>query len=380
MNHPPSQPELDRLLRQATAETPDQIGAGKVASAIQAFAATPKQIWYRGAFGRLHLESPDAPLITEETPFDIASVTKSLVGATLAIQAIDEERVSWSTPLAELLPGWSRRDGLSQSATFLHLLNHTSGLPAWRKFYLEHPLDPDWATARKTRTTLIDAILETPLKAPPGSRHTYSDLGYLLLALILERLFDDQPLDELAKFRIFEPLKMHSTNYISLRRRDPPLIDAVATERCPLRGRLICGEVHDENTNIIGGVSTHAGVFSTASDLVRFGLHLVQIDQGLPLEDPLVSRQSLHFAWSPAAGPLGSHRAGWDTPSGAHSSAGRSFPPDQSVGHLGFTGTSLWIHRPLGLVSVLLTNRVYPSRQNQAIKGARISFQEALLS
>lgn len=372
---------VDEILSRHTAHTLSEIGESGVACAMQASVGTLDADLYRNAFGRVDLESLDAPEVTPQTPFDIASITKALVGSTLAMQAVDERRVRWDTPIAEILPAWRERsDKISQKVTFLEILNHTSGLPAWEKFYLDHPLDPSASVARETRRTVLETIVSTPLLGAPGSLHAYSDLGYLLLAHLLEYLFDGRSLSQLASERIFTPLGLSATTYVDVHRQDHPIQNAVVTERCARRGRLIRGTVHDENTNIIGGVSAHAGVFSTAHQLLEFGRHLLAIDQGRDVENPLISRETLHFAWSPQARSAGgSHLAGWDTPSGERSSAGRGFDPAHTVGHLGFTGTSIWIERQKGVISVLLTNRVYPTRENDGIRDLRIAFQEAIL-
>ena len=372
---------VDEILNSHTAHTLSEIGESGVACAMQASVGTLDADLYRNAFGRVDLESLDAPAVTPQTPFDIASITKALVGSTLAMQAVDERRVRWDTPIAEILPAWTERsDKISQTVTFLEILNHTSGLPAWEKFYLDHPLDPSPSVARETRRTVLETIVSTPLLGAPGSLHAYSDLGYLLLAHLLEYLFDGRSLSQLASERIFTPLGLSATTYVDVHRQDHPIQNAVVTERCDRRGRLIRGTVHDENTNIIGGVSAHAGVFSTADQLLEFGRHLLAIDRGLDVENPLISRETLHFAWSPQARSAGgSHLAGWDTPSGERSSAGRGFDPAHTVGHLGFTGTSIWIERQKGVISVLLTNRVYPTRENDGIRDLRIAFQEAIL-
>jgi CubicO group peptidase (beta-lactamase class C family) len=291
--------------------------------------------------------------------------------------AIDEKRVRWDVPIGDIL-GKTTGDTPVRRATLLQLLNHSSGLPAWRQFYLEgFPLEPTESQAHQTRATILEAILDTPLNAPSGTRHEYSDLGYILLADLLERIFD-APLGELARERIFAPLGMEHTRYV-YGSSSPPIEDAVATEVCPLRGRVIQGTVHDENTHIIGGVSAHAGVFSTALDLHRFTSHLLAISTGR-LPRGLIRRDTLRFAWSPAAAcPGGSHRGGWDTPSGPQSSAGRGFSRDATVGHLGFSGTSFWIDRATSLTAILLTNRIHPSRNNPRIKDLRVAFHEAIL-
>ena len=375
-----SSTRLDAILAAHTAEERAEIGESATAGAIQAAVGTLDRDLYQRASGRVDLESPTAAAVGEQTPFDIASITKALVGSVLAMQAVDDGLVGWKTPIADILPAWRERsDAPSQKATFLQILNHTSGLPAWREFYLEHPLDPSPELAEKTRRVVLDTIINMPLDGVPGSVHAYSDLGYLLLAHLLEVIFDDD-LRDLAQKRIFDPLDLSRTTYADCHDTPPVLAEAVVTEDCSRRGRVVRGTVHDENTNIIGGVSTHAGVFSTAADLLEFGRHLLAIDQGRAVDNPLVSRETLQFAWSHEAGSdVGHHLAGWDTPSGNRSSAGRGFAPEHTVGHLGFTGTSLWIERNHGVISVLLSNRVYPTRENQCIKDLRVQFQEAVL-
>ena len=383
MSSPPaiSTSEIDDVLCAHLAQRRRDIGDSATAAAIQAAVGTLDDTLYRRGLGSVDLESSTAATVTCETPFDIASITKALVGSVLAMQAIDEDLLDWHTPLADILPAWRERtDPPSQRATFLQLLNHTSGLPAWREFYLDHPLDPDPPQADATRSKILDIITGLPLNGEPGTTHAYSDLGYLLLARLLENVFD-APLQQLAEGRIFEPLDMTRTGFVHCSDEQQRICEAVVTEECSRRGRIVRGTVHDENTNIIGGVSTHAGVFSTADDLLTFGRHLLAIDAGEVVERPLVSRPTLHFAWSSeAGGDVGHHVAGWDTPSGDRSSAGGGFAPAHTVGHLGFTGTSIWIERQQGIVSVLLTNRVYPSRENDRIKDLRIAFQNAILA
>lgn len=372
--------QIDEILRGHTAQSRGDIGDRATACAIQAAVGTLDEDLYRGSFGRVDLETPQAAPVTETTPFDIASITKALVGSVLAMQAVDEDLVEWQTPIADILPAWrARNDPPSKQASLLQLLNHTSGLPEWREFYLEHPLDPGPKQADRTRAAVLDTIAGLPLEGTPGAVHAYSDLGYLLLTKILEILFD-APLRQLADARIFEPLGMSRTTYVDCRGGISAVSDAVVTEDCARRGRVVRGTVHDENTNIIGGVSTHAGVFSTAGDLLTFARHLLAIDRGRSVADPLASPQTLRFAWSDRAGSaVGHHLAGWDTPSGDRSSAGRGFAAGDTVGHLGFTGTSIWIERQHGIISILLTNRVYPTRENERIKDLRIAFQESIL-
>ena len=374
-------PDIDGLLERHIATRRSDIGVHAACCAIQAAVGTLDDDLYCGAFGKIDLESSDSDHVNHSTSFDVASITKALVGATLAMQAVDEGRVLWQTPVAELFPRWSENPHPdSDTLTFLQLLNHTSGLPDWHPFYEAHRLDPTPEQAAQARRDILKNIVDTPLKAPPGERHIYSDLGYILLTRLLESLFDDVSLSRLARDRIFRPLGLDHTRYLDCPQLSDRIDGAAATEDCPRRGRVVQGTVHDRNTNVLGGVSAHAGVFSTAEELLCFGRHLLAIDCGHPVKDPLVSRDTLRFAWSTDAGsPTGHHVGGWDTPSGERSNAGRGFHPDHTVGHLGFTGTSLWIERRHKVVSVLLTNRTYPSRDNERIRQLRIEFQESIL-
>lgn len=371
---------LDELLADQVAGDLDEIGDTATASAIQAAAGTVDELLYSKAFGARHLEDANPPSVTTSTPFDIASLTKPMVGSVLSMQAVDEGLLDWETPVDEIVPEWrTHPDKAARDTTFLQLLNHTSGLPDWHPFFDDHPVDPDKTGAERAFGAIVDTIARTPLEAPPGDRHAYSDLGYLLITRALETLFDET-IDELARTRIFEPLNLERTDYASRRRQIQPVDDAVATERCPHRKRLIRGTVHDTNTNVIGGVSTHAGVFSTAEEVLAFGQHLLSVDREDTEASPVIPRPQLRFCWSSRSGSeAGHHLAGWDTPSGDQSSAGRGCDPDLTVGHLGFTGTSLWIERRRGIVAVLLTNRVYPTRENDRIRPLRIAFQETIL-
>ncbi len=386
---------LQTLLQDYIATTitdQDLLADNKTCSAAQALVWQNGQLIYNDALGHTALETaletPGAnQKTTTDTLFDIASITKALVTATLTMQAVDQKLIDWHTPISDLLPAWNPADPRAQNITILHLLNHSSGLPAWIKFYEWHPLDPTLEQAAKTREAILQEIIETQLTAQPGTLYAYSDPGYVLLGFILEHVFST-PLEELARKHIFQPLEMHDTDYVSIRHpqtsRTISPHEVAATERCSLRKRLVTGDVHDENCNILGGVAGHAGVFSTAQDLAKFATHLVAIDSETPPSNAIITPETLAFCWSEAArgktqNPA-NHVGGWDTPSGDQSSAGRGFSTGNTVGHLGFTGTSLWIERNTRTIAILLTNRVYPTRNNAHIKALRIAFHEAILA
>lgn len=372
--------ELVRILEDATTDDLDAIGTDATCSAAQAVVWRNGRRLFDEARGWPRLDSADEP-IGPETPFDIASLTKPLVTGTLLMQAVREDHCHWYDPVGDYLGDWSA-DPRAAEVTILQLANHTAGLPDWKPMYENLPLSPDADQAITNRRRMLTAVHGTDFEYAPGEREIYSDLGYIVLGCLLESVFGDR-LDQLAEERIFDPLGMDHTEYVSATRDDPPVDGAVATEDDELRGGVVAGTVHDRNAAAFGGVAGHAGVFSTARDLATFAGRLTELDRhtddGSP-DDAIVAPRTLQFAWSDrAGGGHGHHLAGWDTPSGDHSSAGRGFRNGRTVGHLGFTGTSIWLERDRGLVVVLLTNRVYPSRDNDRINDLRIRFHEAVL-
>lgn len=367
----PSQRALSALTPFLTHD-PAALATTHATSALHALAASPSAILCDHVLGLSQL-LPTARALSRPHPiFDLASVTKIIVPATLAMQAVTQGVLSLSTPLQELLPEWDNQ------ATLLHLLNHTSGLPAWHKYYLEYPLEGLTQGAwRAQREAVLERVIATP-KAPAGSVYAYSDLGYMALMVVLERALGER-LDVLARERIFAPLEMERTRYVNLLEGDEPLEDAVTTELCPVRG-VVRGIVHDENTQVLGGVSGHAGVFGSAHDLLKFARALLEVDAGEERHALGISPEVLGQFWSEQARAQGGHHvAGWDTPSGERSSAGRGFPRSSTVGHLGFTGTSLWMDRASGTAAILLTNRVHPTRENPRIFAMRVAFHEAIM-
>ena len=281
------------------------------------------------------------------TIYDLASLTK-VIGLTTAVMlAVDEGRLELDTPAVRYVPAFT--GGGRDAVTIRHLLTHTSGLPAFRLLYRE---TSDAASALAlTDTTQLDSL--------PGISFVYSDLGAIVLTQAVEAAFGER-LDSILARRVFGPLGMSSTRFL------PPadwLSRIAPTEQDPWRGRMIHGEVHDENASRLGGVSGHAGLFGTAEDLLTFGDWLLAARVGrdsLPveLERDIVQRFTTRQDFPP-----GSSRAlGWDTPSGL-SSAG-TLMSSASFGHTGFTGTSIWLDPERELVVVLLSNRVHPTREN----------------
>lgn len=311
------------------------------------------------AFGRLTYDA-DAPPVSADTIYDLASLTKVVATTTMAMILVDEGRLDLDQPVRELLPGFTGPG--KEAVTVRHLLTHSSGLPSGGPLYREI----------RGRAAYLERIQAIDLEYPPGSRSTYSDFGMILLGEVLERIAG-QPLEAFVHGRVLAPLGMRDTRF----RPPEELWPRIApTEHDPWRGRLVHGEVHDENTFAMGGVAPHAGLFGTAGDLARFARML--LDGGTSEGRRIVSRETVAL-FTRRAGIPGSDRAlGWDTKSAEGSSAGTLFSA-RSFGHTGFTGTSIWIDPERELFVILLTNRVHPTRDNNLIREARPAVADAVV-
>ena len=310
------------------------------------------------SFGNQTYE-PDSPKITAETLYDLASVTKVVTTTAIAMQLYDQKKLRIDIPVKSYLPEFG--GGSKDSVTIRHLLTHSAGVLWW---------DSLWVKA-KTREEALKYIYTLPLVYSPGDSMIYSDLGIILVGQVLE-VITGKSLEQLAREMIYLPIGMTHTMF------NPP--DSLRSRIAPteiggsMKRGLIHGEVHDENAYFLGGVSAHAGLFSTAEDLARFAQML--INGGIYHHKRFFSPQTIRFWTTPQNMPPGSNRAlGWDTPSEKGSSAGDYFSPG-SFGHLGFTGTSLWIDPTRELAVILLTNRVYPTRQKKGIYEVRREFHD----
>jgi len=312
------------------------------------------------AVGR-HTYDATAPAVRPDDLYDLASVTKVVVTTTLCMVLEADGRLDLETPVSVQIPAFSGEG--RDAVTVRRLLTHCGGLPAHRGFY---------ETCRSKADT-VAAVCRTPLTYQPGTETVYSDLGVILLGALVEHL-GGGPLDELARRDVFDPLGMAESTYCpgeDLKLRIPP------TEADkPWRGRLIHGEVHDENAAAMGGVAPHAGLFAPAGDLGRFLRCFLcggQLEERQVFPEASVRRFTARANLVP-----GSTRAlGWDTPSEKGSSAGRYFSSG-AFGHTGFTGTSVWADPERDLGVILLTNRVHPTRENQDIRKLRPAFHDAV--
>lgn len=303
------------------------------------------------------------PSVDPATLFDVASLTKVVATTPMAMLLYERGLLDLDAPVAAIIPEFTadaEKDPRRREVTLRMLLSHSSGLPAYEKLFLK----------ARTRGELLHAVYTMPLTADPATRAEYSDIGFILLGIALERLADE-PLDRFCQREIFAPLSMAGTTFNppgELRPKIPP----TANDQIFLH-RIIQGEVQDENASVLGGVAPHAGLFSTAEDLAKFAHCMLQ--QGRPIFRP----ETISLFTRRESAPAGTSRAlGWDTPS-APSQSGRYFSP-QSFGHLGYTGTSIWIDPAARQLSItLLTNRTWPDCSNHAIKQVRPEFHDAVV-
>ena len=344
--------EVDRILKAA-------IGDGAFPGAVVAVGHRGKLV-HLAPHGHLNYDA-DSPPATTGTIYDIASLTKVVVTTTAAMILFDEGKLDLDAPVARYLPGFTGPD--KDRVTVRHLLAHASGIDWWAPLYREiSGVD-----------SYVERIETMPLVSAPGTKELYSDLGITLLGAILERI-SGVPLDDFVTTRVLQPLGMTDTRY----RPPPELLPRIApTENDPWRGRVVRGEVHDENAAAMGGVAPHAGLFSTAPDLARFAQMMLA---GGTFEGHRIVRHTTVELFTRRAGIVaGSDRAlGWDTRSVEGSTAGTLFS-SSSFGHTGFTGTSLWVDPTRELYLVLLTNRVHPTRENRKIVQVRPAVADAVV-
>jgi CubicO group peptidase (beta-lactamase class C family) len=306
------------------------------------------------AFGRLTYDA-GAARCTDDTIFDLASLTKVISTAGIAMRLVERRQLSLNAPVRDLLPDFDRPHW--RTVQVRHLLDHSSGLPAHLRL---------WQTARGAHD-YRQAVMSLPLERAPGEASVYSDPGFMLLGWVLDsvggasldRQFTDVLGPDIAPL-LFEP-------GAELRDRIAP------TEFDPWRGRLICGEVHDENAAALGGVAAHAGLFGTAPAVGAFARLVLQT---FTAASRLGSPSTMRLFAARSAVPGSSRALGWDTALPTSSSGTRMRPT--AIGHTGFTGTSLWIDWERDCYAVLLTNRVHPQRTNEKLLPLRARFHDAL--
>ena len=324
----------------------------EVPSAV-AFVGTKEDAACMAATGVTRLEG-GVP-VTPETVYDLASLTKVVATLPAVLKLVGEGEVGLDDKVRRFFSnaGWFKTPSLGD-ATVRDLLTHSSGLPAWT---------PLFAVTDNRRTAFAN-VLQTPLEHPPGT-YTYSDLGFILLGAIIERVSGERQ-DAFVQRYIFGPLGMTETRYGPVKGEH-----IAATEDCGWRGGILQGVVHDENAFAMGGVAGHAGLFGTAGDLATYAQAWLRLDPRLGPESLLQDAVREHLPGNERRG------LGWMLKS-ENSSAGR-YASERAFGHTGFTGTSLWLDPVGGWFAVLLTNRVHPSREHgRNIHALRVAFHEAV--
>jgi CubicO group peptidase (beta-lactamase class C family) len=299
----------------------------------------------RKAYG-LRSREPLQLAMTVETVFDLASLTKPIATATCLMLLLEQGKLRLSDPIDRYLPVPSSR---KKKITLEHLLLHTSGLPAGNPFQDYHD----------GKDRAIERILELELVAEPGTKFLYSDLGYILLGEIVEKV-GGEPLDVFARKHIFAPLGMQHTTF----KPGPDLAKRAApTEKRD--GQWIQGQVHDPRAHLLGGIAGHAGLFATADDLAVYAQMLLNGGRfgGKRLLSPLTVRQMTR----PRPVPGGQRALGWDVQTTFSSNRGELFPIG-GFGHTGFTGASIWIDPGSQTVVTLLSNRVHPNGKGNVVR------------
>lgn len=336
--------EISALLRRGIS---DKIFPGAVAVIVE-----DGEVPYHKAFGH-RMVLPRIKRMRGDTIFDLASLTKPIVVATLAMHLAEDGKLDIGDSVKKYLPEFKR-----ENITLQHLLTHTSGLPAWRPVYLK----------LKSRDEVISYLGEIGLEYPTGQQVVYSCLGYILLGKLIERT-GGKSLDRLANEWIFAPAEMEDTQYCP----PPEWKDNCAAtedsnrfekrmtngERYDWHTGIVCGEVHDENANFLGGVAGNSGLFSTARDLTKFCQILLNGGDSVLTSDSIYQLSKSHTAG------LNSERSiGW------------IILKDGSLYHSGFTGTSIRLHLERRMFAILLTNRVHPDASGEDILGFRDEFHK----
>jgi len=329
------------------------------------------QVRLLDAFGHRQVV-PEVDGLTADVVYDLASLTKAVVTSLLVMRGVGSGIWALDDPLAKHLPALAARP----EVTLRRTLAHAAGFAAHRPLFEQ--VIKDGVAPEEARERIIALAAAEPLAYRPGTRSLYSDLGFMLLGDLVERGLGGR-LDALAEKFLFTPLGLRATAFsgaatLSGRKLAP-------TERCPVRGRMLVGEVHDLNAFAMGGVAGHAGLFANAADLLGLAGALCAAwrDTGPAGGASLVPAEVLRLFWQPAGIPGSTWRLGWDGPAATGSLAGDRLSR-QAVGHLGFTGCSLWIDPERESSIVLLTNFVHPTaHKDPRFRALRPALHDAAL-
>ena len=341
------------------------------------------RVFYHRAFGHRSLE-PEVTQMSEDTIFDVSSLTKAVATSVAMMLMVKDGRISLDDRVTRFFHNFGVHG--KTHITFRHLLSHSAGLAAWRPFFksvlqIERGGRINFLGSHGAKAHVYQELQRERPEAPPGKQVLYSDLGFMLLGAAVEEV-SGMALDRFCHDRIFRPLGLRATGFVDLSllraRRVHPVTEMIApTERCPWRKKILCGEVHDDNAYAMGGVAGHAGLFASAKDLDGLLCHLKDCYRG---GNQMIPQRIVREFWTRDETVPGSTWClGWDSPSPVGSSAGTHFSP-HSVGHLGFTGTSVWLDLEHDRHVILLSNRVHPSRDNELIKAFRPFIHDVIVT
>jgi len=361
----------------------DAVGPGRVSPAAALIVGRGEVPVFEHAAGVAGLPGRESGC-NAATIFDLASLTKPLVTAAITLDLIARGRLYFDTRVADVLPTFAAGgDERRLAVSVRHLLRHDSGLPAYQRYFegfaADAPAGASDAAARRQR--MFDLAIAEPLERDPRSGSVYSDIGFLVLGALVERVAGAR-IDELAGERIFGPLGIEDATFVET--HEGPSEDLAArcatTGPCEWRGGTVHGVVQDENAFAMGGVATHAGLFATARSVHRLVAEWVGASAGRGL---VLDRRLVGHAWNRSASAAGAAPStwalGWDTPTPGASSAGSRIGPG-AVGHLGYTGTSIWIDPSRRVHVVLLTNRIAYGRDSAAVRALRPRLHDAVFA
>lgn len=337
------------------------------------------RICFHKAFG-LAVIQPKRTEMTCGTLFDIASLTKPLATAAATAFLLQKKVLTLEDPIGKYIPAYV--SGEKFRVTLFHLLNHSAGLPDWKPYYEEIVQrdieEKGFLGSQDAKTAIYQMAEEEALIASAGEKSCYSDIGFILLGKIIEKI-TSMPLDQFCEENIFSRCESDAPFFIPIKDSKPNLFDrsVAATENLAWRNGVVRGIVHDDNAYVMGGVAGHAGLFSTATGVYKLICAWLDSIKGAGHLDREIARLFVTRQGGEHLPKGASWGLGWDTPScpikakgSAISSSGHYFSAD-SFGHLGYTGTSIWVDRKHDLIVILLTNRVHPSHENNKIRHFR---------
>jgi len=347
----------------------DAIAAGVFPGASLLVSCQNKIVFFEH-YGRTQIAGKP---VDETTVFDLASFTKPLATTLSMLHMVQAGNIQLDQTISTIFSEKSVPDKLK--ITMRQLLCHQSGLPAHRP-YFKQLLD---IPKNKRSDMLLQMIFDEPLDHPPGKKTEYSDLGFMVLDAVIKRVTGYR-LDTYVFQNIYRPLGLNAPFFINLfGAADIQKINFAATEKCPWRKKILSGEVHDDNASVLGGICGHAGLFGTALDVYRLLNILMGIYHNWP--DQKEAHRVINRKWLCTFFqiPEGAERPlGFDCPTPPKSSSGKFFSSN-SVGHLGFTGTSFWMDLNKSIIIILLTNRVHPHRDNIKIRSFRPHIHDLIM-